>query len=189
MPLQERTESGDTFGENIWARRPEKQQGTIHTGAIAEGARQSPVHETGVGKFVFQSHHSLRRPRASSTAASPVNTSSGIECRLYDMRHTFATRFALAGGSLPVLAKILGHADLSLLMRYVHPGQADMDRAMEWYSNTQTSGPELEKMLLESGAGSYETEGWPRPPFGPPTARKVAQIGPSTPNLHKRKIS
>jgi integrase len=113
----------------------------------------------------------------------------GIECRLYDMRHTFATRFALVGGSLPVLAKILGHADLSLLMRYVHPGQADMDRAMEWYSNTQTSGPELEKMLLESEAGSYETEGWPRPPFGPPTTRKVAQIGPSTPNLHKRKIS
>jgi hypothetical protein len=32
----------------------------------------------------------------------------GIECRLYDMRHTFATRFAFAGGSLPVLAKILG---------------------------------------------------------------------------------
>src|SRR5579859_5942049 len=76
----------------------------------------------------------------------------GIECRLYDMRHTFATRFALAGGSLPVLAKILGHADLSLLMRYVHPGQADMDRAMEWYSNTQTSGSDLEKMLLESEA-------------------------------------
>ncbi len=112
----------------------------------------------------------------------------GIQCRLYDMRHTFATRFALAGGSLPVLAKILGHADLSLLMRYVHPGQADMDRAMEWYSGTQTSGTELENMLLESEATNYETR-WPKPPFRPPTPRKVAQIGPSTPNLHKRKIS
>ena len=39
----------------------------------------------------------------------------GVECRLYDMRHTFATRFALAGGSLPILSKILGHADLSML--------------------------------------------------------------------------
>jgi integrase len=46
-----------------------------------------------------------------------------IQCRLYDMRPTFATRFAPAGGSLPVLAKILGHAELSLLMRYVHPCQ------------------------------------------------------------------
>jgi integrase len=106
----------------------------------------------------------------------------GIQCRLYDMRHTFATRFALAGGSLPVLAKILGHADLSLLMRYVHPGQADMDRAMEWYSDTQTSGQESE-------ATNYETGRWPRPPFGPPKPRKVAQVGPPTPNLRQRKIS
>jgi integrase len=81
----------------------------------------------------------------------------GIQCRLYDMRHTFATRFALAGGSLPVLARILGHADLSLLMRYVHPGQADMDRAMEWNSDPQTSGQELEKMLLESEVPNQET--------------------------------
>ena len=51
----------------------------------------------------------------------------GVACRLYDMRQTFATRFALAGGSLPVLAKIRGHADLSLLMRYVHPSQGDME--------------------------------------------------------------
>lgn len=84
----------------------------------------------------------------------------GIECRLYDMRHTFATRFALAGGSLPVLARILGRADLSLLMRYVHPSQADMDRAMEWYSTRQEQGPELEKMLLENADGTNRTERW-----------------------------
>jgi len=86
----------------------------------------------------------------------------GIDCRLYDMRHTFATRFALAGGSLPVLAKILGHADLSLLTRYVHPAQADMDRAMEWYSGVQTPGPELEKMLLEYDDGKGGDERWPK---------------------------
>lgn len=113
----------------------------------------------------------------------------GIDCRLYDMRHTFATRFALAGGSLPVLAKILGHADLSLLMRYVHPAQADMDRAMEWYSGVRTPGPELEKMLLEYDDGKGGDARWPRPPFGPPTSQKVAQIGPTQPNLRKQEIS
>lgn len=56
-----------------------------------------------------------------------------IQCRLYDMRHTFATRFALAGGSLSLLAKSLWNADLSLLIRYVGPS-ADMDRSIEWYS-------------------------------------------------------
>lgn len=111
----------------------------------------------------------------------------GIECRLYDMRHTFATRFALAGGSLPVLAKILGHADLSLLMRYVHPAQEDMDRAMEWFSKTQK--PELENMLLEYEGGSDRSEGWPRPTFGPSSPDKLAQIGPSQPNQGKRRVS
>jgi integrase len=111
-----------------------------------------------------------------------------IECRLYDMRHTFATRFALAGGSLPVLAKILGHADLSLLMRYVQPSQADMDRAMEWYSGMQASGSELEKMLLEYDDGKG-TAGWPRPTSGPTTSQKLAQIGPTRPKSPNRRIS
>ncbi len=77
------------------------------------------------------------------------------------MRHTFATRFALAGGSLPVLAKILGHADLSLLMRYVHPSQSDMDRAMDWYNAGKTDGPQLEKMLLTALTAGANSRGGP----------------------------
>ena len=57
-----------------------------------------------------------------------------FKCRLYDMRHTFATRFALAGGSLPILSKILGHTDMAMLNKYVHPSQQDMDGAMEWFA-------------------------------------------------------
>jgi integrase len=87
----------------------------------------------------------------------------GVKCRIYDFRHTFATRFALAGGSLPVLAMILGHSDLSLLMRYVHPSQADMDRAMEWY------------------ASQSSTKNWPGPEFGPSDSPKLAQTGPIRP--------
>ena len=130
-----------------------------------------------------------RATRGKKNKKGQYERGCGIECRLYDMRHTFATRFAFAGGSLPVLAKILGHADLSLLMRYVHPAQADMDRAMEWYSRVQTPGPELEKMLLEYEDGKDQPEGWPRPPFRPPTSEKVAQIGPTRPNLRNRRIS
>jgi integrase len=130
-----------------------------------------------------------RATRGRKTKDGKCEGGCGIECRLYDMRHTFATRFALAGGSLPVLAKILGHADLSLLMRYVHPSQADMDRAMEWYSSMQTQGPELEKMLLEYYDGTNRIEGWPRPTSGPTTPPKLAQIGPTQPTLRDRRIS
>lgn len=78
-----------------------------------------------------------------------VESDIDLKCRIYDLRHTFATRFALRGGSLPVLAKILGHADLSMLNRYIHPSQADMDKAMDAFSNTFPKPAELAEMLIE----------------------------------------
>jgi integrase len=40
---------------------------------------------------------------------------------VYDLRHTFATRFAEAtAGDVVALAAILGHANLCTVMRYVH---------------------------------------------------------------------
>jgi hypothetical protein len=96
----------------------------------------------------------------------------GVACRLYDMRQTFATRFALAGGSLPVLAKIRGHADSSSLMRYVHPSQGDMDRAMEWYNGERSTAAELDEMLLESQGGRQQAAGVDGPPFRPPLGKR-----------------
>lgn len=92
------------------------------------------------GKWVFPSSK-INGPRTTlqKKHESAVER-SGVVCRLYDMRHTFATRFAVregGAGSLPALAKILGHADLSLLMRYVHPSQEDMDRAMQHFDQAQ----------------------------------------------------
>src|SRR5689334_18337723 len=75
------------------------------------------------GTWVFPSvkndgpRRTVQKSHEQVTRGSEDSEGCGVVCRLYDMRHTFATRFALAGGSLPVLAKILGHADLSLLMR------------------------------------------------------------------------
>jgi integrase len=43
--------------------------------------------------------------------------------RLYDLRHTFATRAAAAGVDLPTLSSILGHTNVTMTMRYVHPGE------------------------------------------------------------------
>jgi hypothetical protein len=57
------------------------------------------------------------------------------------------------------------------------------------YANMQTAGPELEKMLLEYDNGKDETEGWPGPTFGPTTSQKLAQIGPTRPNLRNRRTS
>ena len=40
---------------------------------------------------------------------------------IYDLRHTFATRFVEAGGDLVTLKDILGHSSLRSVIKYVHP--------------------------------------------------------------------
>ena len=41
--------------------------------------------------------------------------------RLYDFRHTFGSRSAMAGVDLATLKELMGHSNLSMTMRYVHP--------------------------------------------------------------------
>jgi integrase len=47
----------------------------------------------------------------------------GLDFRLYDCRHTFATRAHEAGTDLLTLAAILGHASLKKVMVYAHPSE------------------------------------------------------------------
>jgi integrase len=43
--------------------------------------------------------------------------------RLYDLRHTYASRAVMAGVDLPTLAALLGHTKIQMTMRYVHPAE------------------------------------------------------------------
>ncbi len=57
-----------------------------------------------------------------------------LNFRLYDARHTFASRAVENGIDLLVLASILGHSNLKMVMRYAHPSEtfkADAIKRME----------------------------------------------------------
>ncbi|HEX8567405.1 MAG TPA: tyrosine-type recombinase/integrase [Pyrinomonadaceae bacterium] len=57
-----------------------------------------------------------------------------LKFRLYDARHTFASRAVEDGIDLLVLASILGHSNLKMVMRYAHPSEtfkADAIKRME----------------------------------------------------------
>jgi len=50
--------------------------------------------------------------------------------RLYDLRHTWATRAAMSGIDLVTLAAMLGHSRIQMVLRYAHPTQQHQVEAM-----------------------------------------------------------
>jgi integrase len=53
--------------------------------------------------------------------ATALRRSQLAHFRLYDLRHTFATRFIESGGDLLTLQAVLGHANIQMVVRYAHP--------------------------------------------------------------------
>jgi integrase len=76
--------------------------------------------------YVFPSPLNSDRPIGSVRKAHDAAVeAAGIKdhFRLYDLRHTFATRAVAAGVDLPTLSAILGHTKIAMTMRYVHPAE------------------------------------------------------------------
>ena len=76
--------------------------------------------------YVFSSPTDSARPIGSVRKAHDAAVeNAGIKdhFRLYDLRHTFATRAAASGVDLPTLASMLGHTKIQMTMRYVHPAE------------------------------------------------------------------
>ena len=61
--------------------------------------------------------------------------------RLYDFRHTFGSRSAMAGVDLPTLKELMGHSTITMTMRYVHPTpehKREAVRKLEQFNVQQT---------------------------------------------------
>src|SRR6266568_8886004 len=62
---------------------------------------------------------------------SEANESPIPALRLYDLRHTWATRGAMAGIDLVTLAAMLGHSRIQMVLRYAHPTEEYQFAAMK----------------------------------------------------------
>ncbi len=77
--------------------------------------------------------HDIKNPAVKLNAAhngGAVKRSEVTWFRLYDLRHTFATRAAEAGVDLVTLAAMLGHSRVQMVMRYAHPTEEHQFNAM-----------------------------------------------------------
>ena len=82
--------------------------------------------------WVFPSPVNPDRARADLGLWKKVRKLAGIEdVRLHDLRHTFASQAAMQGIPLPVVARLLGHAQVQMTLRYAHVSDRDVEAAAE----------------------------------------------------------
>ena len=67
---------------------------------------------------------------------------TGADLHFHDLRHTFASRLAMAGEDLLTISKLLGHADYRSALRYAHLTQSHLAHAAERHAGRQAKAQE-----------------------------------------------
>ena len=83
---------------------------------------------------MFPSPKNPARPRSAKTIRlwDRARAEAGIEdVRLHDLRHTVASQAVARGVALSTVAKMLGHSDPKMTLRYAHVTDPDVDAAAE----------------------------------------------------------
>jgi integrase len=88
---------------------------------------------SGEGVYLFPCETDSTRPvpKVNNAHDRAVRDSKVALFRLYDLRHTWATRAAMSGIDLVTLAAMLGHSRIQMVLRYAHPTQQHQHQAME----------------------------------------------------------
>ena len=87
----------------------------------------------GDGPWVFASASDPHRHRHYGLPLwYAIRREAGIEdVRLHDLRHTVASQAVLNGVPLTVTARLLGHSDVRMTMRYAHVGDSEIEATAE----------------------------------------------------------
>ena len=107
----------------------------IPTGKTKLARRNLPISDAAVdvvkrrltsleGPYLFPHRRDPNRPlttvqKAHEAALRKANIHPPF--RLYDLRHTYGSRSAMAGVDLGTLKELMGHSHIAITMRYVHP--------------------------------------------------------------------
>jgi integrase len=100
------------------------------------------------GAYLFPCETDSARPvpKVNNAHDRAVRDSKVAPFRLYDLRHTWATRAAMSGIDLVTLAAMLGHSRIQMVLRYAHPTQQHQHQAME----------KLERFVIEQRIAHVE---------------------------------
>ena len=96
---------------------------------------------SGAAFFYFFGHRSGLRPRSGEIGLWRLaRKRAGLEdVRLHDLRHSFASHAVMNGVPLPVVARLLGHKQVRMTLRYAHVGEREVEAAAERIGQTITA--------------------------------------------------
>ena len=81
--------------------------------------------------YLFPHRLDLAKPMVYSHGHEQLCRRLGFTFRLYDSRHTFGSRMAMAGVDLMTLRELMGHASITTTQRYCHPTPEHKRQAVE----------------------------------------------------------
>jgi integrase len=105
--------------------------------------------------FLFPCETDAKRPipKVNNAHDRAVKLSNVARFRLYDLRHTWATRATESGIDLVTLAALLGHSKIQMVLRYAHPTQEHQARSVERLEQFNAA-RQMEALLPESGTAA-----------------------------------
>ena len=115
--------------------------------------RPYPAHGRTGDAFLFPCETDPARPvpKVNNAHDRAVKASKVAPFRLYDLRHTWATRAAESGIDLVTLAALLGHSKIQMVLRYAHPTQEHQARSVERMEQFVVA-RQMEELSLKPGA-------------------------------------
>jgi integrase len=89
---------------------------------------------------VFAGQGGARMARIDSAWRSLRKRASLGDCRLHDLRHHFASRLVQQGTDLNVVRELLGHSDITMVLRYAHLDPKNLAAAVERVAREPAAG-------------------------------------------------
>ncbi len=87
----------------------------------------------GDGEYLFPSPRDAKQPLGDQLPLwYAIRKEAGLDdVRPHDLRHTFASNAVMQGTPLPVVARLLGHSQTTMTLRYAHTGDRETEAAAE----------------------------------------------------------
>ena len=130
-----------------------------HRVPLSAAARQllAEIKVDAIGQYVFRGRKNgpltdIKRTWVAACAQAGIH-----DCRIHDLRHTYASILASAGLSLPIIGALLGHTQPQTTARYAHLQDDPLRSATERVGAVVTANIATRRDVADIGKGNNDS--------------------------------